>query len=75
MEEGPTAHTISRDELKVLIGRGAPFVLLETLAPERFRSGHLPGAINLSPDRVKELAPTLLPDPQVDIVVYCAGAT
>ena len=29
-------------------------------------------AINLPPDRVKELAPTLLPDKNADIVVYCA---
>jgi len=36
---------------------------------------HLPGAINLPPDQVRALAPTLLPDKYADIVVYCASPT
>jgi len=34
-----------------------------------------PGAINLPPDQVTQLAPTLLPDKTADIVVYCAKPT
>ncbi|HEY0078799.1 MAG TPA: rhodanese-like domain-containing protein [Pyrinomonadaceae bacterium] len=64
--------TIERDELKAKIDRGDEFVLVETLPVEYFRHSHLPGAINLPPDKVSELAPMLLPDREADIVVYCA---
>ena len=64
--------TISRDELKQKIDRGDNFQLVETLPETAFHHAHLPGAINLPPDRVRELAPVLLSDKEADIVVYCA---
>lgn len=67
--------TISRDELKKRIDESQDFILVETLAPEYFTHAHLPGAINLPPDQVKELAPTMLPDKKAQIVVYCASPT
>jgi rhodanese-related sulfurtransferase len=67
--------TISRDELKQKIDRGNAFTLVETLPEAAFHHEHLPGAINLPPDRVKELAPQLLPDKGAEIVVYCASPT
>ena len=67
--------TISRDELKQKIDRKDRFVLVETLAPHYYNHAHLPGAINLPPDQVRELAPRLLPDKTADIVVYCAKLT
>ncbi len=67
--------TISRDELKEKIDRGDDFLLVETLAPTAYHHAHLPGAINLPPDQVKEIAPMLLPDKAAEIVVYCANPT
>ena len=68
-------RTISRDELKKKIDSKDYFFLVETLAPEYFNHTHLPGAINLPPDKVTRLAPELLPDKNADIVVYCAKLT
>lgn len=67
--------TISRDELKKKIDNKDDFFLVETLSPEYYNHAHLPGALNLPPDRVRELAPTVLPDKRADIVVYCARFT
>ena len=67
--------TISREELKSKLDRRDDFVLVETLDTARFEQAHLPGAINLPPDRVRELAPKLLPDKSAEIVVYCASPT
>lgn len=64
---------INREELKRKIDRGERFVLLETLAPEHFRHAHLPGALNMPPDRVNELASALVPDKQTQVITYCAG--
>jgi len=67
--------TISRDELKMKIDRGENLLLIETLPTATYHHAHLPGAINLPPDQVTQLAPTLLPDKAADIVVYCASPT
>ena len=69
------AGTISRDELAQKLDAGEQFVLVETLPAEKYRQGHIPSAINLSPDQVKTLAPKLLPDQHAEIVVYCARFT
>jgi rhodanese-related sulfurtransferase len=65
---------IGRDELRTKIGRGDPFVLLEVLAPQYYRHSHLPGALNLPPGKVVEMAPDLLPDKNAEIVLYCWDA-
>jgi len=67
--------TISRDELREKIDRRDPFLLVETLPETAYHHVHLPGAINLPPDKLTGLAPTLLPDKKVEIVVYCASPT
>jgi len=67
--------TISRDELKLKIDRRANFLLVETLPAATYHHAHLPGAINLPPDQVTQLASKLLPDKAADIVVYCAKPT
>ena len=67
--------TISRDELKAKIDRGDRFALVETLPEAAFQKAHLPGAVNLPPDRLRELAPRLLPDKGAQIIVYCASPT
>lgn len=49
--------------------------LVEALPEKYYREAHLPGARHLPHDRVRELAPGLLPDKAAEIVVYCASAT
>jgi rhodanese-related sulfurtransferase len=66
--------TISRAELQQKLERGDKFTLVETLAPASYQHAHLPGAINLPPDKFDQLA-ALLPDKNADIVVYCASST
>ena len=67
--------TISRDELKAKMDGGETFTLVETLPEVAYQHAHLPGAINMPPDRVRELASRLLPDKGAEIVVYCANPT
>jgi rhodanese-related sulfurtransferase len=68
-------ETLSREELKGKMDRGETFTLVETLAEVAYQHEHLPGAINLPPDRVRELAPRLLPDKGAEIIVYCSSPT
>jgi rhodanese-related sulfurtransferase len=75
VQETQVIKTIARDELKAKLDRRDNFLLVETLPQTAYEHVHLPGAINLPPDRVSELAPSLLPDKSADIVVYCASPT
>ena len=61
---------IAREELRE---RLAELTLVDATAPNAFRRRHLPGAVNLPPDRVEALAPVLLPDLEAEVVVYCGS--
>ena len=69
------AAEITREELKQRLDSREEFVLVEALPAERYREGHIPGAINLPPDQVRTLAPKLLPDKDAEIVLYCGAFT
>ena len=64
---------ISRQDLHEKLTSGTPPVLVEALGAGYFADAHLPGAVNIPPDQVDQLAPGLLPALDVDIVVYCSG--
>lgn len=64
--------TISTKDLKSKLDHKS-ITVVETLAPDRYQQGHIPGAINIPPERVKELAPQLLPNKNAAIVTYCAN--
>jgi len=66
-------RTISTEDLKSKIDRNERVTVVETLAPERYSEAHLPGALNIPPEKIKELAPRLLPSKDSEIVTYCAN--
>lgn len=65
--------TISRNELIERFDQGSDFTLVETLPAAAYHQARLPGAINMPPDQIAELAATLLPDKSIEIVVYGAS--
>ena len=67
-------HTISTKDLKGKLDRTESIQVVETLAPERYREAHIPGALNIPPDKIKELAPQVLPNKNAEIVTYCTNA-
>ncbi len=71
-------HIIDTPELQrrlaTLGGPAAP-TLVEALPEKYYRDGHLPGALHLPHDAVRERAAALLPDKSAPVVVYCASST
>ena len=65
--------TISTEELNTKLARKDAIKVVETLAPERYREPPLPGALNIPPEQIKELAPQLLPNKDAEIVTYCTS--
>jgi rhodanese-related sulfurtransferase len=64
---------ISCDELLRKIEGGEQFVLVDALPPMSFAHSHLPGALNLPPERVDASVAKRLPNKDAEVVVYCAN--
>ena len=63
---------ITIEQLLEMMTNNQKFKLVEVLDEENFKSGHIPGAINLPIDKLKNLAPKHLKKTDT-IVVYCAS--
>lgn len=48
-------------------------LLLDVRDPEKFESGHIDGAVNISNDQLEVRIGDVAPDQQTPIVCYCAG--
>ena len=66
------SKVITLHELRAKLDSGEELVVVEALGPQYFEAGHLPGAINIPHTEVDALAPSLLPDRDAPIVVYCS---
>jgi rhodanese-related sulfurtransferase len=66
-------RSISRKEIEKHLAARTPLALVEALPEKYYRDGHLPGAINLPHDQVRERAAQVLPDKSALIVTYCAN--
>jgi rhodanese-related sulfurtransferase len=73
LKEISMGNTISTKDLRAKLDRKDAINVVETLAPERYREAHLPGALNIPPDKIKELAPQVLPNKNAEIVTYCTN--
>jgi len=66
--------TISRDAIKQQLDNDARLTLVEALPASYYNDAHLPGAVQINHDEVATKSPSLLPDKDANIVVYCANA-
>jgi rhodanese-related sulfurtransferase len=66
--------TIDRNTLQARIALNPALVILEALPERYFEQEHLPGARNMPHERTAELAPSLAPDRDAEVIVYCANA-
>lgn len=67
--------SVDRDTLyRKLQSAHAP-TLVEALPAKYWNDWHLPGAKHLPHDQVRQLAPSVLPDRNAEIIVYCASAS
>ena len=67
-----TMETDCWDVHEALKSGNHDFVLLDVRGPQAFKSGHVPGAINLSHGKINERSLASYP-PDALFVVYCTG--
>ena len=68
-----TLVEIDREALWERIQSDDPPVVVDALGPVSYAAAHLPGAINIPPERVDDLAERRIPDRDAGVVVYCAS--
>jgi rhodanese-related sulfurtransferase len=66
---------IDRQELAEKIRHNERFYLVEALPENYYERSHIPGALNIPAESVRELAPKFLRDKKAEIVTYCMNAT
>jgi rhodanese-related sulfurtransferase len=64
---------IAREDLVARMENGEDLVLVDALGPISYGAAHLPGAINIPPERVDALADRRIPSLDRLVVVYCAN--
>lgn len=67
---GKAADTLSPAEAKQMMDAGAATVL-DVREPDEYAGGHIPGAALLPLSEVRAMAPSLLPDRDAPVLVYC----
>jgi len=66
------AMDVSLADMRRLV-RDPLVVVLDVRSPEAYTAGHLPGAISVPVQELRERAPVELPDRDRPIVIYCGG--
>lgn len=66
-----TLVEIEREALFAMLEHGDELVLVDALGPISYAAAHLPGAVNIPPDRIDALAPRRIPSLDTAVVVYC----
>lgn len=65
--------TITREQIKNKLNALEPMLIVEALPPKYFDAEHLPGALNIPHDEVRDKAADMLRNKDEFIIVYCAS--
>ena len=65
--------TVSAEELKAAMDSNKSVAVVDARSEEEFRQGHIPKAINISPEKLGMIASLLPRDKKALIVFYCRG--
>ncbi len=66
-----TFQQITQQEAKRLMDTATDFVIVDAREEEEFIYGHIPDAVCMPHLETEELAPTVLPDKNQMILIYC----
>ena len=65
---------IGAEEVKSWMTGKRPVILIDSRLPDEYQAGHIPGAINIPAERIKDEAARLPKDKTTPIIFYCRGA-
>jgi hydroxyacylglutathione hydrolase len=65
---------VSAEEVKSWTEGKRTVVIIDSRLPDEYQAGHIPGAINIPAERMKDEAARLPKDKTTPIIFYCRGA-
>lgn len=66
-----TYTPISQEKAKKMMEQEESCIIVDVRSQDEFETGHIPGAVCIPNETIKEEAPAELPDPDQIILVYC----
>ena len=70
-DQGAVYVNITAEEAKQIMDSEEGYIILDTRTREEFEEGHIPGAVLIPHDQIKEKAEEVLTDKDQLILVYC----
>ena len=70
-DQGAVYMNITAEEAKQIMDTEEGYIILDVRTQEEYDEGHIPGAIVISHEEIKEKAEEVLPDKDQLILVYC----
>jgi rhodanese-related sulfurtransferase len=64
-------HKLTAEEAKARMDSGDPVTIVDVRTLSEFKSGHVPGAINVPNEDILDEMPDQLPDLDAELLVYC----
>jgi len=65
---------ISAEEVKSWMAGKRTVILIDSRPPDEYQAGHIPGAINIPAERIRDEAGRLPKDKTTPLIFYCRGA-
>lgn len=70
-EDSVSYESISMEEAKVIFAEKGDYIILDVRRADEYAEGHIPGAINIANEDIRDEDPAELPDKEQVIYVYC----
>lgn len=67
------AQILTAEQVKAWVDGKRKFVLIDARLPEEYGEAHIPGAINITPERMKLDKARLPKDKSTPLIFYCRG--
>ncbi|MBI5025253.1 MAG: rhodanese-like domain-containing protein [Nitrospirae bacterium] len=67
------SKVINAEELKTMIDKKKKVVIVDARTETEYREGHIPGAINIAPEKHKEIEQYLPKNKKRALIFYCRG--
>ncbi|GAB4389770.1 MAG: hypothetical protein Kow0025_17230 [Thermodesulfovibrionales bacterium] len=68
-------RTLGAGEVKTIIEGGMGAAVIDARTEKEYHFGHLPGAVSVPPDKVREIGRYLPKDKGAPVIFYCRGGT
>lgn len=72
---GEVLKNLTADELKAMLDKNGKPMLVDSRSAAEYSAGHIPGAVNIPPEKIGVIGSLLPDDKKTPLVFYCRGGS